>query len=154
MAPTATAGLELGTGSYRESASKIGMPIHRATRGQPRDDAGIDGSLTRVGRMNRISSVRARVGLMRERIADAGNGIEDRDPLPLLVLGLADQAREQHGLAAGDSDRALDRRCEIVGVSDPALPAATLEISCSMSSTTLPLELARGSTRRMMPVFL
>jgi hypothetical protein len=42
----------------------------------------------------------------------------------------------------------------IVGVSEPVLPAATLEISCSMSSTTLPLALARGSTRRMMPVFL
>ena len=47
----------------------------------------------------------------------------------------------------------LTRRCDTVGVSVAvAAPAATLLISCSMSSTTLPLALTRGSTRRMMPV--
>ena len=46
------------------------------------------------------------------------------------------------------------RRWEIVGVSDPVCEFGdTLLISCSMSSVTLPLELMRGTTRRMMPVF-
>ena len=48
---------------------------------------------------------RPRLILMRGRFAHTGNGIEERNTLPLLALCLADQAGEQHGLAANDRNR-------------------------------------------------
>src|SRR6202035_189765 len=49
-----------------------------------------------------------RAALLREQVADAGNLVEHRDALPRPIDLVADQAGEQHGLTAGDRNRALD----------------------------------------------
>src|SRR5512146_2141281 len=73
------------------------------------DDVRIDGILDdrRPDEQDQFGP-RPRIGLMREGVADAGYRIQQRNALPLLVLGLADEPCEQHGLAARDRDRALD----------------------------------------------
>ena len=47
----------------------------------------------------------ARHVLVRERVAHAGDLVQDRNALALLVLALADQAREQYGLKENDACR-------------------------------------------------
>src|SRR5260221_4590845 len=73
-----------------------------------RDDVGIDGvpDHRRADEQDQFGSRPRRI-LMREGIADAGNRIQYRNALSLLVFGLADQAREQYGLAAIDRNRTL-----------------------------------------------
>ena len=104
------------------------------------------------GRMKMISSVRWFTLSLVPSSLPMLELVDDRKAGAAVLLSLADQAGEQHGLSAGDRDRERTRRCDTVGVRLPAVPAATLEISCSTSSSTLPLALMRGTTRRITPV--
>src|SRR6202012_3477691 len=51
---------------------------------------------------------RLRVVLVRERVADAFDLIEQGNAAAVLVLLVLDQASQQHGLSVGDGNRAFD----------------------------------------------
>src|SRR5262245_48283235 len=48
---------------------------------------------------------------LREELAQHGNLVENRNTITTAVLGAADEAGEEHGLATRDSDRALHLAC-------------------------------------------
>ena len=77
------------------------------------------------GRMKMMSSVRSLfLSVVADRPADVAELVDERHAGAAVVLPLADQAGEQHGLAARDRDRALDpalrhRRRQRVGIGLP-----------------------------------
>ena len=106
------------------------------------------------GRMKMMISVRCTERVLRERMSSS-SGMRSRKGRPV-------RARSSRSLIKPPSSTVwelataielLTLRWETVGVSVVALAlGATLLISCSISSSTLPLTLIRGRTRRMTPV--
>ena len=116
------------------------------------DALGIEGVTDHL-RLDEDDDFRPRAVLagVAEYVAEIFDLVEARYTGFVVVLLLADEAAEQHGLAARHRDRRVNAPLRN-GRRQGLLIGIDVEISCSISSTTTPLAWMRGSTLRITPV--